>query len=128
MGDGIKNARIESTTLGVEDHGIFTAWLHLTYGSGGGQGFGGFALDGKPTRRDAHSQRPGTAYGCEFILRVLRTLDAPSWEKLKGIPCRVDVRGGLIRRIGHLLDDKWFDPEALALEMSMDDGDPAHVR
>ena len=66
MSREIVNARIRSTTLGVEDHGIFTAWLNLDYG-GSGQGFGGWALDGKPVKRDAHSRRPGTAYGCEFI-------------------------------------------------------------
>ena len=33
------NAKITSTHLGQEDHGIFTAWLQLDYG-GSGQGFG----------------------------------------------------------------------------------------
>ena len=40
----IKNARITRTTLGVEDHGILTAFLHLE-GDGWGIGFGGYALD-----------------------------------------------------------------------------------
>jgi len=119
MSDGIFNARIRSTTLGVEDHGIFTAWLHLDYGDSCSQGFGGFALDGKPRERKIGSERPGTAYGCEYILRVLRTLEAPSWEKLPGMYCRAEVKGGLIRRIGHVLKDRWFDPAALADQLAL---------
>ena len=37
----IRNAVIQSTMLGYEDHGILTCFLHLDY-SGAGQGFGGY--------------------------------------------------------------------------------------
>ena len=119
MKDEIVNARITSTQLGREDHGIFTAWLMLDYG-GSGQGFGGYALDGKPPERRAGSERPGTAFGCEFIIRLLRTLDVERWEKLPGTVCRVECSDGRVKRIGHFLKDQWFDPEALASMMCRD--------
>jgi hypothetical protein len=75
-----KIAKIESTTLGVEDHGIFTAFLNVTYG-GAGQGVGGYCLD----RYDKEAKkRVGTAYGCEFIARLIRACGVDSWEKVKG--------------------------------------------
>jgi hypothetical protein len=71
-------AKIESTFLGIEDHGIFTAFLHVTYGSGG-QGIGGYAMD----EYDGEN-RVGTAYGMEWIRRVLLACGVDSWEKLSG--------------------------------------------
>ena len=38
------NARITSTMLGIEDHGILTCMLHLQQ-EGCGQAFGGYRLD-----------------------------------------------------------------------------------
>jgi hypothetical protein len=111
MNDGIVNARIAATTLGREDHGIFTASISLDYGSSS-QSFGGYALDGKPARTPG-SHRPGTRYGLEFIIRLLRALEVESWEKLKGTHCRVSIEGGKAMKIGHLLQDQWFDPKAL---------------
>jgi hypothetical protein len=113
----ILNARISSTSLGSEDHGIFTAWIYLDYGSSG-QGFGGYALDGRPPDRRG-SERPGTAYGMEYIIRILRTLKVERWEKLPGTYCRVETEGdwGPIIRIGHVLENRWFDPRALADEL-----------
>lgn len=42
----IKNAKITSTSLGYEDHGILTFGLCLDISGGGGVVYGGFALDG----------------------------------------------------------------------------------
>jgi hypothetical protein len=109
----IRNAKIVKTTLGVEDHGIFSAWLHVDFG-GSGQGFGGYALDGKPAKRNGQSIRRGTAFGCDFITGILRTLEVDTWEKLPGTFCRVDGSDGLANRIGHLLKEQWFDPNELA--------------
>lgn len=108
----IKNARITRTTLGVEDHGILTAFLHLE-GDGWGIGFGGYALD--EPRKDAegrHAGRFGTAYGMEWIRQVMETLCVESWEKLPGTHVRVETQGwgGVALRIGHITKERWFDP------------------
>jgi len=61
-------AKITSTHLGFEDHGIFTAMLHVTYG-GAGQGVGGYAIAGMAG---------------EFITSLLRACGVDRWEKLVG--------------------------------------------
>ena len=73
-------AKIKATSLGYEDHGIFTAYLTVDYAVGT-QGVGGYALDryDKPNDR-----RIGTAYGHEWIIRVLRACGVDRWEKLVG--------------------------------------------
>lgn len=76
-------ARVESTTLGIEDHGIFTAFLHCTFG-GSGQGVGGYGLD-EPVHEDGKFiGRRGTAYGMEWITRCIKACGVDSWEKIKG--------------------------------------------
>lgn len=106
----IKNAVIESTMLGDEDHGIFSCYLNLNYG-GSGQSFGGYALDRHNGERNAKSRRIGTGYGCEFIKRILETLEVASWEKLPKTNIRVKAEGHKVHAIGHFLKDQWFSPE-----------------
>ena len=106
-----KNAVIESTMLGVEDHGILSCWLNLKY-DGSGQGFGGYSLDGP--KKDAAGKflgRFGTAYGAEFIRLILATLKVERWEKLPGTPLRVEADHSHVYAIGHYIDDRWFRPE-----------------
>lgn len=78
-------AKIESTFLGRQDHGIMTATLQVSYG-GTGQGVGGFALDAPPTEgaREAGRRRVGTAYGMEWVVRCMDACGVDSWEKIKG--------------------------------------------
>ena len=89
-------ARIESTSLGFEDHGILTAWLHVTYG-GSSQGIGGFAL--------THSAG-------SFIRGVLRACGVDKWEKLVG------------RTIYVLREDTSFQARAVGIEpLPTEDGE-----
>ena len=108
----IKNAIIDYVNLGVEDNGILMLHIGLKY-DGGGQAFGGYALD---TYDDAKKRRVGTAYGTEFILRVIQTLRVYDLFKLKGTPVRVDASHNKVFGIGHLLEDKWFYPDDLTKE------------
>jgi hypothetical protein len=62
-------AVIKRTTLGREDHGIPTAFLHCE-GESFSQGAGGYSLDGP--------------YMTAFVMGVLDTLGVESWEKLPG--------------------------------------------
>lgn len=115
MGTLIENAVIESTMLGEEDHGIFTCYIHVS-GDGWGCGFGGYALDQYDKEQ---KKRIGTAYGLEFIKRILETLEIGQWEKLKGTPVRVETEGvgRGIKRIGHFRKNRWFDPAELLAEV-----------
>lgn len=71
-----KLARIESTTLGFEDHGILSSYVMLEYGrpgekmGGSGQGFGGYILGG-----------PGMAI---WVKGVLDAVGVSDWSSLKG--------------------------------------------
>jgi hypothetical protein len=73
-------AKIESTSLGTEDHGIFTCWLHVNYG-GSGQGIGGYSLDGPSG--DGYG-RVGSAEGMNFIMRLMDACGVDDWKKLPG--------------------------------------------
>ena len=75
-----KIAKIERVSLGYEDHGIFTCMLHLDFG-GSGQGAGGYALDAFD---EESGQRRGTAYGMEWIIRVMRACGVDEWSDVKG--------------------------------------------
>lgn len=109
MSREIRNARISSTHLGLEGHGIFSVMIDLDY-DGGGQGFGGYALDRwVPDLK----RRRGTAWGMEFIARVLRVVGVEKWEDLKGKYVRADAEFTKVHRIGHITADRWFDPDEL---------------
>ena len=107
----IKNAVIERTFLGKEDHGILTLNLSLNYGDGSCQGFGGMTLDVYSKKED---RRIGHAYGTECLLRILEVVGVESWEELKGKNIRVETDSsswdGKIIAIGNILSEKWFNP------------------
>lgn len=108
-----RNAKIRSTHLGCEDHGIMTVWINLEW-EGGGQGFGGYALD---QWEAARNKRIGTAYGMQFIMAILDTLEVERWEKLVGTVVRIRAEYTKVHAIGHFLKDQWFDPAELLIEM-----------
>ncbi len=114
----IKNAKIESTFLGWEDHGIFTYNIVVSYG-GSSQGFGQRALD-EPihNEKDEFLCRQGTAWGMEMVISLLRVVGVGSWEKLAGTPVRVKIKDGLIVAIGHYLEENWLEPTDLYKKMN----------
>lgn len=73
-------AKVESTYLGIEDHGILTAYVHVTYG-GSAQGIGGYGFD---QWDEVLKRRKGAAFGTEWIRRFLEAAGVDSWEKLPG--------------------------------------------
>jgi hypothetical protein len=79
-------AKVESTMLGPEDHGIWTAQLHLTGMTGGwGQSAGGFSLD----EPQDGARRRGTAFGMDQIIAIVETLGCGDWEHAAGTRCLV---------------------------------------
>lgn len=102
-----RNAIITSVTLGLEDHGILTAYLHLDYG-GTAQGFGGYNL-----------QATGANYCAHFVRRCLETVGVNEWNDLAGKTIRVKAEHIKVHAIGHIVKDKWFDPSAELKEMEV---------
>ena len=107
-----RNARIESTMLGIEDHGILTACLTLDY-DGSGQGFGMMVFDHE--KRDG--QKCATPFAARFIRSVLETVGVDNWEDLPGKNVRVRATHDKVHAIGNILKNKWFYPEKLAAEI-----------
>lgn len=95
----IQNAKITSTMLGLEDHGIFTSCIYLSLADGGSMGFGGYVLGGKS--------------GVAFIKEILKVVDVDEWEQLKGKHVRVKLDGysGPMKSIGNLMKDEWLEPK-----------------
>lgn len=96
------NAKISSTMLGYEDHGVLTCFLMLEQPSSG-QGFGGYRLD---------APKDGTSVlGSFWIKRILDTVGVQIWEDLKGKHVRViGEEYGEIKGIGHITEERFFFP------------------
>lgn len=99
-----KNAKILSTMLGKEDHGIMTFSLTMEF-EGGVQGFGGCTLDTINEKK----KRVGAAYGMQLIMELLDTLDCPTWEDLEGKLVRIKADRSRIYSIGHIMKERWLD-------------------
>lgn len=107
-----ENARITGTTLGVEDHGIFTCYITVE-GEWGGQGFGGYAFDGPPPERKPGAERIGCGYGIDFIKGVLRAVGVDKWEDLVGKYVRIRHTHSEVSAIGNITKNQWFTPKEL---------------
>lgn len=101
-----KNAVIKAAKFDTE-RGL-SAWLTLDYGSSG-QGFGGYLLYA-PSGWAAHNA-PGNFAG-HFIWRCLEIAGVDDWSKLPGRTIRVRADHNKVHAIGHIVEDKWFDPGA----------------
>ena len=97
-----ENARIRSVWLGIEDHNILTMMIDCE-GESWGQGYGHYSVE-------------NPNYDLAQCLRgLLQTFKVDEIGKLKGLPCRIarsnGSPNGMIRRIGHFLEDRWFNFE-----------------
>ena len=92
--DKEKNARIEKTFLGIEDHRFFTFFLHLDYGDSGHQGAGGYVLVGK-------------SFG--IIRKILEMVGINEWEELSGKHIKVKATHGGVCAIQNILGGEWLD-------------------
>lgn len=103
----IRNAKITSTMLGREDHGIMTFMIFVEF-YGAGCGIGGYALDQYDRTTEG---RVFSAKGLEAISKILETVGVDKWEDLKGTYIRVKVNelGRTIDEIGNLMEEKWFN-------------------
>jgi hypothetical protein len=98
----------------IEDHGLLTAFLMLDYG-GTVQGFGGYGLY-SPAKKVKEKNFAG-----HFIYRTLETVGVYEWENLVGKAIRVVIGDDrLIKGIGHIINDKWFYPQAEFEEIAGD--------
>lgn len=103
----IRNAKITSTMLGREDHGIMTFMIFVEFGACG-CGIGGYAID---QYNRATKNREFSAKGLEAISKILATVGVEKWEDLPGKYIRIKDNGlgSTIDEIGNLMEEKWFN-------------------
>jgi len=102
-----KNAKITSTMLGIEDHGIMSFMLYLDYGVSV-QKAGGYVLD---TPIKNFTRRIGTAEGMSLIMEIMKIVGVEKWEDLPGKHIRVKAERNKVHAIGNYLKDEWLDFE-----------------
>ena len=111
-----KNAKITSTMLGTEDHGILSFYLYLDYG-GSGQGAGGYSLDTPIKTGNTFLRRVGTAEGLSLIMEILEIVGVGKWEDLPGKYIRVQADQAKVHAIGNVIKDKWLNFETFFKEI-----------
>ena len=90
----IKNAIIERAVITNDDHGLLSAWLFLTYGDSGGQGFGGYALYLPASFK--HGGKGQQNFAGHFIWRVMEVVGVSEWDRLPGKTIRVRADSGKV--------------------------------
>lgn len=103
----IKNAVIKKAEISTGDRGCLDAWLELDYG-GTCQGFGGYALY-LPKSWTHHNVLSVAGH---HIYRIMELAGVEKWSQLPGKTIRVEGGWSSIKRIGHIIKDDWYSPEA----------------
>ena len=102
----IMNAHITNVSLTMEDVPTFYITLE---GDGWGVNMGGYCIGKGYLGSDNISVESGA--GLEAMLRIMDTVGVSSWEDLKGKYCRIesDGWGSTVKKIGNIINNKWFD-------------------
>lgn len=105
----IVNALIENVSLSMADHGVLCYYLTLETNSGGCN-FGGRVI-GKGEL--GAEEFEGCAKGTEALMRIMDVVGVEKWEDLNGKYVRVELPGwgGVVDRIGNIIEDRWFSQE-----------------
>lgn len=93
-----ENAIIRSADIDIER--MLNYWVHLDFGDGTSQSFGGYFLAGD--------------FGCKAISKLLEVVEVEKWSQLYGRSVRADHDFCKVYRLGNFLKDKWLDLEELA--------------
>ena len=94
----------------MEDHGCLTLSMVLD-GGGWGCTYGGYCLGHGYL---GASSFDGSPKGLEYIMRIMDTVGVSKFSELEGKYVRVATKGwgDIIKIIGNVIKDQWFDPEA----------------
>lgn len=103
----IENAKITSVSISMADHGCLTFTIYI-------EGDGWFCSFGN--RVAGHgcldsNYWDATGSSLVAIMKILDTVGVETWESLEGSYIRVESNGwgGKVKKIGHIIRDKWFD-------------------
>lgn len=103
----LENAKITHADLSMADYGCLTLAISLE-GNNWGTVFGGYCI-GKGYL--GATRFAGSGKGIEEIMRIMDVVGVDNFSELKGKYVRVEVETGSspIKKIGHIIKDKWFD-------------------
>ena len=104
----IKNVKITNVSLTMADHGCLTFYLTLE-GDGWGINYGGYCIGLGFLGSDSFTAENGS--GLVAIMRIMNTVGVERWEDLKGKYIRIvdEGWGSSVKKIGNIIEDKWFD-------------------
>lgn len=104
----IKNVKITNVSLTMADHGCLTFYLTLE-GDGWGINYGGYCIGFGFLGSDSFTAENGS--GLVAIMRIMDTVGVERWEDLKGKYIRIvnEGWGSSVKKIGNIIEDKWFD-------------------
>ena len=104
----IVNAKITHVSISMADHGCLTFRITLDGGSWCA-GYGGYCIGHGFLDSDSFTAENGG--GLVAMMRIMDAVGVEKWEDLKDKYVRVvdDGWGSSIKKIGNIIDDKWFD-------------------
>lgn len=104
----IRNAKITSADIIIEDHGILNFTIGIETSAGLSTSIGGFYFDWTTNE----TKRVPAIYTSTVIRAILETVGVRSWNALVGEYIRIDdndKRNSTICKIGNILKDKWIN-------------------
>lgn len=104
----IRNAKITDTSISMGDYACLTFRITLE-GDAFGVSYGGYCIGHGFLGSDTFSAENGS--GLVAMMRIMDVVGVESWEDLKGKYVRFvdDAWGSPVRKIGNIIEDKWFD-------------------
>lgn len=112
LGYKIENVQIKGFDLIIDDYHLPILLISV-------QG------DGWSSVYKAYLDEGGTERGLEYIIRILDVAEVSKLSSLKGKHMRVAIKKpeNSISIIGHIVEDRWFDPEEFIREEREDAGE-----
>ena len=107
----IENAIITDVDLSMADHGCLTLAMTLS-GDGWSVDYGGYCLGSGYLGAD-DDFFSGSAAGMEYLIRIMDTVGVEKFQSLKGKYIRIANKGcgSIVKIIGNIIKDQWFDAE-----------------
>lgn len=104
----IRNAKITDTSISMGDYGCLTFGITLE-GDAFGVSYGGYCIGHGFLGSDTFTAENGS--GLVAMMRIMDVVGVERWEDLKGKYVRFvdDAWGSPVRKIGNIIEDKWFD-------------------
>jgi len=104
----IRNAKITDTSISMGDYACLTFRITLE-GDAFGVSYGGYCIGHGFLGSDTFTAENGS--GLVAMMRIMDVVGVERWEDLKGKYVRFvdDAWGSPVKKIGNIIEDKWFD-------------------